>query len=275
MAPNNNTYEQVYNIREDASIATEVAIIICVLVQRGLLVAGFSSSKELLTMHYTGYNKNKPVWEVSFFENLFIQEPLLTDKVKVKGVFLGGNKNLIVPDALYDEKEAKHWLSRIHFIEKGDIVNAYPLQQDKARYLLATPVHISELVKINYKKAVTLPLPIYQFTNTNRQGLCLQCLVTAEEVSATLHNDDQLLWHRVFDYTNGDDIAYSIRQLCLENNITHTDIALKCNTLTAAEYSVINELSQYFPDLKTGTGQSFSNRWDGTISLAQQLIRCV
>src|SRR5437868_6617970 len=85
--PGNNIYEQIYNIKEDASVTLGVAVVICVLVQRGLLVAGFDESKELLTMHYSGYNRSRPVWEVNFFENTFIQEPLLSDKSKVKGVF--------------------------------------------------------------------------------------------------------------------------------------------------------------------------------------------
>jgi hypothetical protein len=49
--PDNNTYEQVYNIKEDASVTSSVTSIICVLVQRGILAAGFDSSGTLLTLH--------------------------------------------------------------------------------------------------------------------------------------------------------------------------------------------------------------------------------
>ena len=147
----NNIYEQIYNVQEDETIPSRVAFVICVLVQRGLLVAGFSVSKELLTLHYTGYNKTKPVWELSFFEHLFSQEPLLVAKEKVKAVFICSNKNLIVPDALYEEKDAQNWLKHIYFIEQKDVIESFRLEDDKASYLHAVPLSISELIKINFK----------------------------------------------------------------------------------------------------------------------------
>jgi len=274
-AVNNNTYEQIYNVQEDESVMAGVALVVCVLVQRGMLVAGFNISKELLTLHYTGYNKNKPVWEINFFEYMFAQEPLFAVREKVKGVFVCSNKNLIIPDALYEENEAKNWVKRIHYIEQKDVIEVYQLEEDKAKYMLAAPVNITELIKINFRKAAVLPLPVYHFTSTNKQSLYLQCFVTAEQVCATLHNYSQLLWHRVFDYTCAEDIAFEIRQLCMENNISPSKISLRCNAISAAEFDVINELSQYFPGLRAGNGRSISARWDPAIYLAEQLITCV
>ncbi len=271
----NNIYEQIYNVQEDETIPSRVAFVICVLVQRGLLVAGFSVSKELLTLHYTGYNKTKPVWELSFFEHLFSQEPLLVAKEKVKAVFICSNKNLIVPDALYEEKDAQNWLKHIYFIEQKDVIESFRLEDDKASYLHAVPLSISELIKINFKKAVTQPMAIYHFDHTNKQSLYMQCCLTGEQVCATLHNYSQLLWHRVFDYTCAEDIAFEIRQLCMENNISPSKISLRCNAISASEYTIINELSQYFPGLRAGNGRSFTSRWDGAVYLAQQLFSCV
>jgi Protein of unknown function (DUF3822) len=270
-----NIYEQIYNVSEDDSIPSRVAMVVCVLVQRGMLVAGFSINKELLTLHYTGYNKNKPVWELSFFEHMFAQEPLLAVREKVKGVFISGSKNLVVPDALYDEKEAKSWLAHIYYVEQKDVTDAYRLEEDKAWYVQAIPMAISELVRIHFKKAIVQPLAGYHFNSAAKQSLYLQCFVTAEQVCATLHNYSQLLWHRVFDYTCAEDIAFEIRQLCMENNISPSKVSLRCNAVSATEYNVINELSQYFPGLRAGNGRSISNRWDAAVYLAQQLFACV
>ncbi len=274
-ALNNNIYEQVYNVQEDESIPSRIALVVCVLVQRGLMVAGYSITKELLTIHYTGYNKTKPVWEINFFEHIFAQEPLLAVKERVKGVFICGNKNLVVPDALYDENEAKNWLKHIYFVEKKDAVESYVLEDDKAHYLLAAPLSITELIKINFRKAAVMPLAMYHFSNSTKQSLYLQCCISSEQVCATLHNYSQLLWHRVFDYSCAEDIAFEIRQLCMENNISPSKISLRCNAVTAGEYEVINELSQYFPGLRSGNGRSISARWDASVYLAQQLITCV
>ncbi len=275
VANNVNTNEQVYNAHEDESISSQVASVICILLQRGLLTAGFSAEKELLMLHYSGYNDNKPVWEIDFFEHLFLQDPLLAAKEKVKGVFVLSDKNLVIPDDLYDENEAGNWLGKIHFIEPTDVILSYSLDEDKAQYLFAVPLSVTELVKINFKKAALLPVPVYYFKNTSRQGLLLQCCITAEQVCATLHNYSQLLWHRIFDYTSAEDIAFAINQLCIENHISTADVSLNCNTASAAEYDRLNELSQYFPTIKNGSGAAINTRWDGAICLAQQLFACV
>jgi hypothetical protein len=247
MTDTKNTYEQVYNVREDDNLSSHIATVICVLVQRGIMIAGFSITKELLTIHYTGYNKDKPVWSLDFFEHIFIQEPLLAVREKVKGVFILSDKNLIVPDALYDE----------------------------ANYLLAAPKNITELIKINFRKAEIQPLAMCHFLDLQQQSLYLQLCVSSEQVCATLHNYSQLLWHKVFSYTSAEDIAFEVKHFCIESNISPSKVTLLCNSLSAAEHDLLNELSQYFASIKSGSGQVITGQWDCAISLAHQLLVCV
>ncbi len=273
--PNAGTYEQVYNVREEDTLSSRVALVICVLVQRGLYVAGFSITKELLTIHYTAYSKNKPVWQLDFFEQLFTGEPLLAVREKVKGVFIYGSKNLIVPDELYSENDAQSWLRKIFFIEQQDKIAVYPLENDKASFLQAIPLNISELVRINFKKAEVLPLQAYHFGDRQVQSLHLQCCITSEQVTATLHNYSQLLWHQVFDYSSAEDIAYAIKLLCKENYIDAAKLNITCNGIAGSEYDVINQLTQYFPSIKSGNGHTLHARWDPAVTLANQLLECV
>ena len=272
---NYNTNEQVYNVREDDTLSSRVALVICVLMQRGLLMAGFSITKELLTIHYKGYNKNKPVWELDFFEHIFANEPLLASKERVKGVFICSDKNLIVPNELYIEEEAKHWLKHIHFVEATDLITAYPLTDEKATYLHAVPLNITELIKINFKHAETLPLAIYQFRNPQKHPLHLQCCLSHEQVCLSLHNNSQLLWHKIFNYTAAEDIAYTVNLYCKENGIDPTQLSMMCNTVSNLEFDRINELTQYFKDINAGNGRTIHTTWDATLSLANQLFACV
>ncbi len=272
---NYNTNEQVYNAKGDKSVASQVAAVICVLVQRGLYIAGFSASNELLTIQYTGYNKNKPVWEIDFFEHIFNTDSLFAKKELVTGVFISSDKNLVVPNELYSEDSAVTWLSRIHFIETNDVIYTYPLANEQATYLLATPVSITELVKINFQHAEILPLSIYQFRNDHTGGYHMQLSLSSEQVCITLHSDGQLLWHRVSGYSTAEEIAYIVNNYCQENSIDPTQLNLTCTALSASEFERINELTQYFPALKAGDGRNIAMIWDGAISLAQQLLTCV
>ena len=272
---NYNTNEQVYNVKEDEGLSSRVALVACVLLQRGIYVAGFSITKELLTIHYSGYNKNKPVWELDFFEHVFNNEPLLAVREMVKAVFICSDKNIIVPDELYAENDAAKWLRHIHFVETKDVVTAFPLTEENAHYLMAAPIAITELIKITCKHAEILPLPIYQFHNSQKQAFHLQCCITAEQVCLTLHNNNQLMWHRVFSYSRAEDIVYEIKLYCRENNMESEKLAVVCNAMSAGEYAVINELTQYFPWLKTGNGRTITGLWDPAVSLANQLFACV
>ncbi len=272
---NYNTNEQVYNVREDDTLSSRVALVICVLVQRGILMAGFSISKELLTIQYKGYNKNKPVWELDFFEHVFANEPILAIKEKVKGVFICSDKNIVVPNELYIEQEAKNWLKHIHFVEAGDVITSYPLTDEKANFLQAVPLNITELIKINFKHAEVLPLSIYQFRNPQKHPLHLQCCLSHEQVCISMHNNSQLLWHKVFGYTSAEDIAFAINLYCKENNIDPAGLSVMCNSLSAAEFDRINELTQYFPAISAGNDRTITTSWDPAISLAHQLFACV
>jgi hypothetical protein len=272
---NNNIYEQVYNISEDNTLTSKVAAVICLLVERGVLVAGFSSKKELLILHFTGYNKTRPVWELNFFEHLFAHESLLADKQKVKGLFILGSRNIVVPDELYEKAGAETWLRNIHFIEQSDVIQHYQIKEAKANYLLALPVNITELLKINFKNAKTVPLAYPCFKKSNSQGVVVQLCVCPGQVSATMHGNGLLLWHKVFDFASAEDIAYAIMQVCREHEIAQSSVSLKCNALNAAEFTFINGLSQYFTNITAGDGTSFNTSWDAAITLARQLYSCV
>lgn len=274
-ATNPNKNEQVYNVREDEQLLSRVALVVCVLTQRELYVAGFSISKELLTIHYYTYNTAKPVWEIDFFEQLFASEPLLLVREKVKAVFVGSGRNLIVPDELYNENEATRWLHRLHFVERQDTITSHALENDKATYMQVVPLYITELIKINFKKASVLPLSAYQFGERPAQSLHLQLCFGNSHAMATLHNYSQLLWHRYIEYTCAEDVAYAIRLHCKENYIDPAKLTITCNALSALEYNAVNDLSAYFQVVKAGNGLTIHSRWDPAITLANQLLECV
>jgi len=273
-ATNNNINQQVYNAREDDSLLNDVAQVICILVQRALVIAAYDSSGTLLTSHYTDYKNNLPVWGLDFFEHQFINEPLLRDQSKVKAVFLGGDKQLIVPDELHDKTLSVDWLKKIHFVDATDVVNTWPLTDDKAQYILASPVSIVELVKIYFKRAKVQPLAIYQFADAPVDDAQINCCITNEHVYATFYNNKQLLWHQCFDYTTAEDIAYHLKLRCKESGMDAWNVMLHCTALSATAFDAVNGLSQYFSRFTIGTASVTDYRWAPAVSLLQQLYTC-
>ena len=268
-----NIYRQVYNVREDEHLLAETDNVTCVLSRRGLLAAAYSASNELLSIHYAAYGKERPVWELDFFEQLFAQEPLLVRQDKIKKVFVLTSSNLIIPEELYDAHEAKAWFDQIHFSELNDSLEHYQLQKENAWYVYSIPHGINELVKINCRSAAVMPLPTYQLSGKTNQT-SIQCFITCEQACVTIHNNNKLLWHRVFDYAAAEDIAYEIRLICKEQKLNADKLTISCDTMSATEYATANALSQYFTAITDGIQQSIKGLWQPTLSFVKQLATC-
>ncbi len=269
-----NIYRQVYNASDDINILAGIDRVTCVLSRRSLLAAAFNASNELLSLHFVGYSNEKPVWDLDFFEQLFSQEPLLRDRTKITRAFFFSSAQLIVPAELYDETEAMKWLKQVQFIDINDVVKHYYQKEDKAHYLYAIPLNIEALIKINCAEATINPLPAYQFASNYTRGVRLHCFLAQGQACVSLYHYGTLLWHRIFDYVAAEDIAYEIRMVCEEHNINADKITLACNTISAAEYTIASDLSQYFSAVTTGSGHTINSVWAPALSLIKQIESC-
>lgn len=273
-AEKKNITRQVYNASDDVNVLADIDRVSCILYRRGMATAAFNAAGEFLSYQFVGYNREKIAWDLDFFEQLFNSEPLLRDTSKVTRVYFFSPLHLIVPAELYDEAEATRWLQQVHFIDANDVIKQYYLREDKAHYLYSVPLNIEALIKINCSTAAILPLSAYQFSNNYTRGVRVHCFLTNDHACVSLYHYGTLLWHRIFDYNTPEDIAYEIRLICEEHKINADKITIACNAISAAEYKVINGLSQYFSGITTGSGIEIEHLWSPALSLVKQLDSC-
>jgi Protein of unknown function (DUF3822) len=266
---------QVYNVGDVEVLPSQVDMVLCVMVRRGILVAGFNPQKDLLTLRYHGYEAHKTVWDMEFFGRVADTEPLLEAPEKVRAVFVLSDKNMVIPNDLYKEQHAKVWLRQIHYIEHDDAIEAFQLEQDRAMYMLAIPGDVKNWITNKFPNASIRSLAEYQFLKPPKIGLCLQSCVTAEQVCCTLHIDGNLLWHKVMDYAAAEDIVFEGKFLCKENNYFATKLTILFNSLTGGEFPVLNDYSQYYAAMKSGEGARIHAPWDAPTALIKQLLQCV
>ncbi len=271
---NNNIYRQVYNAYEDINLLTGTDRITCVFWRRGILSAAFNAENELLSIHYAGYGTDRPVWELDFFEPLFAQEPMLVKHEKITKVFFCSSHQLVIPEELYELADAEVWFRNMHFTEQNDVIRHYNLKEQNAYYLYSVPMNIKALVKIYCPQVPILPLQAYQFAGNYTRGVKLNCFIAPDLASATLYHYGALLWHRVFNYGAAEDIAYEIRVVCEEHKINADKVSVSCTALTASEYDVINQLSQYFAGITTAGGHIINSMWSPALSLIKELESC-
>jgi hypothetical protein len=265
-----NIYRQVYNVREDEQLLAGLHHVTCVFARRAVLAIGYDGNNELLSLHYAAYGKERPVWELDFFEQLFHQEPLLLKHDKITKVFVLTSSEMIVPETLYDKGAAEQWFNTIHFVEPNDVIAHYPLSARKANYIYSIPHGINELIRISCHSAKVRPLAACQLDETTP----VQCILTSEQACVTLYNNGKLLWHKIFDYAQPEDVAYEIKLVCKEHNINSDKLGIACSSMSTAEYTVVNGLSQYFGGITGGDGQYIKSLWGPTLSLVKQMETC-
>ncbi|MBS1777085.1 MAG: DUF3822 family protein [Bacteroidetes bacterium] len=266
-----------YSLHEGDTLLTQVAKVICILQPRGLTVAGFSEHGDLLMVHYGDYSQTLPTWILDFYEHRFLDEPLLFNPDNVIAVFVVSDKYLLIPDELYDEGEAVKWLNKLYFVEGNEVLSCHHLQENSSKYMFAYPGTMKSLIGRYFTRARVLPLAMYQFFKPYRSDHSIQCTITQEHAVATLYKNRSLHWHQVFEYQNGEDIAYQLKHACRQFRINPDTAELNSTVAYRGLNYVLNDLCQYFPQTREFDQTTATNnrQWAATLSLLQQLYSCV
>jgi hypothetical protein len=267
-------YRQVFNSREGLNLASLTARVVCVLFRRGVCAAAFGGNNELLSIHYSAYGPDKPVWDLDFFEQLFHQEPMLLNKQLIKRFFVLSEQNMIVPAEFESENDVNFWFKSVHFLEPTDVIEHFQMKDDDAGYYQSFPMYMKELMRINALDAPIYPLPAFHFMGNNVMGVRLYCTITNEIACITLYHHSKLLWHKVMPYGSAEDIVYTVKLVCKEHKINADKVIVFCNALSADEYKTINELSQYFIGVVAANGDELNSFWTPVTSLLKQLNTC-
>ena len=265
-----------YNMRTDDSLISQVSKIICVLFPRGLSVAGFNAEGELLVIRYGDYNKTLPAWIHDFYEHRFTDEPLLANPEKVVATFIASDKNMLVPQTLFDDLESEKWMNKIFFVEGNEVVTTDKIIGEHAKYMFAYPGTVKSIIARHFSNSRLLPIAAYQFEKPIETPHKLAAIITPENVYATLYKDQILHWHQAFYYEHGEDIAYQLKLACQQHSINENDLAIRVSVAYRGLNPVLNNLSQYFPTINANEERlANSGDWAATISLFQQLYSCV
>lgn len=274
---NSSINYHVYNVHEGSSLQHQIERVVCVLMPRGFAFAGFSSHGDLLTMRYGDYDAELPPWILDFYEHHFIDEPMLTDPLNVVATFIASDKYLIAPDYVYNEIETAEWLKKLFFVEANEEILVHPLRDDKAKYLYTIPTTVKNLIGRYFTGSKILPLTAYQFYKPYKADTHIQAVITPEQVFATMYKNRELQWHQAFPYEVGEDIAYHLHLLCKEKKINVEQMELKCTVAYRGLNPVMNDMAQYFPNIKDGDANvvSSNEQWTPSINLMQHLLSCV
>ncbi|MEO6831709.1 MAG: DUF3822 family protein, partial [Chitinophagaceae bacterium] len=247
-----------------------------VLFPKTLLVAGYGKNGQLLMAHYHRADADTPDWDLKFFEHDFINEKLLGVPQQVKTIFIGNEESLIVPMELYNEKAAQDWLKSIYALSPRMVVYTQFLKSAEAHYLFGVPGELDKLLHRYFGSPKMLPAAAFHFHKPERAiPNLLQLLITQDKAIATLQQNGDLKWHRHFEFSNAEDLAFQAANLCREMHIPRIDLQIECAMLCEDCDDVALELERYFPKIKWTNAHALSEiANEHLVFLALRLYAC-
>lgn len=268
--------QYTYKAHERDTLLSEVSSVQLVLLPRALAIAGFTEDGQVLMVHYTAASTEHIDWGCDFFEHQFINEPLLGVPQQVKSLFVGSPYQLIIPDALYDERSTRSWLKNLYSILPDDWITEYHSEWDQAWYRMAIPRELHKLLTRYFGHTAVLPLAAPQFykPDTSKAHL-VQCIISGDLVFATLREQGKLQWHKVFEYSNVEDIAWQFAHICKQRGIRQIELRIEGTILCETCYDQLTELETFFPKIKwSAHSHSDEGHWAPVIWAMQQLYAC-
>ena len=268
--------QYTYRAHDRDTLLSEIATVQLILLPRALASAGFSDDGKVLMVQYTGYEAMHGDWGCDFFEHQFMTEPLLGVPQQVKAVYVGSPAQLIIPNALYDEKETRGWLRELYPILESDWITSYEGVADDVQYRMAVPQAVHKLLERYFGHTAVLPLAAIHLYKPNA-GVAFNaaCIITDELAFATLRKAGKLLWHKVFDWEKPEDIAWQLATACREYGMPLKVMRVEAAIISENRYDTLLELETLFPNIIWAThALPEQGHWGPVLYAMQQLYAC-
>ncbi len=245
---------------------TNIETLHLILWDKGLCIAGYDAQGHVLTAKVYRY----AIWDIATIEAIFINEPLVAGPQPVTHIWIAEERNIIVPQHLYQAEAAAQWLRQFHFIEAGETVHATTIRQ----HLKATVVYpLSDKLQSLLRKYFAEG----QIESISGMILCQEA--TAEHDTAditfldkkvvlTLRNNNRLISHQITEPGDISNLLYQIALICQEADIKQDQLRLSISGLCLNEGHV-NELKAFFPKMTVPGSEQFSS-----FTLLSKLISC-
>lgn len=272
---NNHVQQSQYAASRAQVSGGSISRVLCLLEPKAILVAGLNAQGEVFSAR--SYTNDGPAWEIDFFTSICRNELLLRDIKMVKAVFVATQKQLLVPDALYQQEQAATMLRHCFHIAQDETIFTADANPDKAKILYALPNDLSAMIQEVFGKAPVIPVTADLGCKTDKTvSFHADCLLTQDKAFASLRINGQLHWHQVFDFANAEDIAYQLAAACRQNKVAIADLHIHSMSTHESLITVITELETYYPKIKySGSNMVTEERqWLPVLYLLQQMNLC-
>lgn len=272
---------QAYDAHRGGNLLSEVASVILLLTPRSMLCAGFAAGGAVLLVRRVESAVGGPAWSQDFFEHHAMTEPLLGDPGLVKAVFFADEHLLQVPDALYDAAEADAWTQTLWARGADErvlhcSVSLGGTDGGNVHLLTAVARPVTLLMERFFANVKLMPLAIAHLHHAGPGQASVQCTVTDDLATATLHSSGDLLWQGTFPCTEPEDAGYQILTACAAHGLSADTLSVCATADAPYQIGLLQDLRPYLPNLRIASDNVVTHDpdWAPVLTLLYQLHAC-
>lgn len=267
--------QRSYRASEHDTLLSEVDGVLCVLLPKAVLAAGFDAEGKAIVAHYRPGPPGQSAWHPAFFEEQFMSETLLGVPQQIRAVFAASEEAMLIPRPLFEPKTARSWIQKLSAGCPTDVLHHRKTAQPDAEYAFLISAAMDKLLHRYFGETPLLPLAAYQFHKPAKAHYLMQCLVTEGRAIASLHQMGHLIWHQQFDCAKPEDLAWQAASLCRELHIPRIDLQMELAMTSDTPSGFAAELECYFPKIKwSRSAAGDDGPWAPALFLLQQLYAC-
>lgn len=253
-----------FNMHDDP--LTNIETLHLVLWDKGICIAGYDGTGAVLTTKVYTHAAH----DIAAVESVFINEPLVAGPQPITHIWIADERNIVIPQHLYEQQAAEQWLRSFHFIETEERIQATGIQQ----HLQATVVYPvqEKLITLFHKYFAEAKIDavsgmvLCQENGSERDTADIILLDT--KAILTLRQKGALLSHQVTEITDIHNLVYTIGLMCQQHGIATEELHVALSGLCITEETAAT-LKSFFPRITVPGSEQFSS-----FTLLSKLISC-
>jgi len=253
---------QHFNMHDDP--LTNIETLHLLIWPQGLCIAGYGLSGNILTTKVYTFAAH----DIHAIESIFMNEPLVAGPQPVTHIWMAEERNMIIPQHLFNEEAAALWLDKFHHITAHETIHSTTLKQAVS---IAYPVFndLNTLLKKYFieGKLNTLSGVLLQQEISYEHDV-LDIVFLNETVAFTIRKKGKLIAHQIEKVTDINNLVYKIASISQDHKIVQDDLKVSVSGFCIKE-NIVNELKQFYPKMVVPGSEQFSS-----FTLLSKLISC-
>lgn len=236
----------------------------------GLAIAGFDAeATPVWAETYLTREQPGAVW----LQQLLAQQTILKSHAKkVRKIWLSEERNLLIPNSLYDNDYADSWIRKFHYLEPEEMLLHFDLPDNvSAKIVFPISENLKLALNDHFPNAGFRPLSQLVFSSINQTtNETIQMVSLPREIIFSLNHNGHYIFHLTFPYDTPQNVIYKLALVLEEKGMSQEQITEFSLTGIAPFWNnILEELSQFFPIKTTG-----ENTTDITLNFLKTLYSC-